>query len=547
MQGERQMKGLMQPFPMNLAHVLEHASRFHGHREIISSTVEGGIHRYTYGDALKRTKQFANALVKLGVERGDRVGTIAWNGYRHFEAWYAISGMGAVTHTINPRLFPDQITYIANHAEDRFLILDTSFVPIIEGIQDDLKSVEGFIILTDQEHMPETSLKNVHCYEDLIAGEAVDFDWPEFDEETASSLCYTSGTTGNPKGVMYTHRSNILMALAANSSDCFGITSMDTVLMVVPQFHANSWGLVYSAPMVGARLVLPGPNLDGKSVFELIDSEGVTFSAAVPTVWNMFIAFLEETGNKLPTLREVVIGGSAVPRSMIDIFDAKYDVGVIQAWGMTETNPLGTLNRAVPEVAGLDREARLDHATKQGRPLFGVDICIADEAGNRLPHDGKTPGRLLCRGPWIIERYYGHGETALDDEGWFDTSDIATIDELGFMQITDRAKDVIKSGGEWISSVDLENTAMGHEGVAMAAVIGMAHPKWDERPLLILQLREGASVSKEEMLDYLGSRVAKWWLPDDVVYTDTIPLGGTGKINKLALRETFKDYKLPTI
>lgn len=326
------MNGLMQPFPMNLAHVLEHAARFHGHREIISSTVEGGLHRYTYAQALGRTKQFANALKKLGVEHGDRVGTLAWNGYRHLEAWYAISGTGAVTHTLNPRLFPDQISYIANHAADKFLILDTTFVPILEGIQEELTSVEGYILLCAEADMPQTSLKNAMSYEALIAGEPAEFEWPEFDEETASSLCYTSGTTGNPKGVMYTHRSNLLMALAANGADCFGLTSMDTVLMVVPQFHANSWGLVYSAPMVGARLVLPGPNLDGKSVFELIDGEGVTFSAAVPTVWNMFIAYLQETGSKLPTLREVVIGGSAVPRSMIDIFDEKYDVGVIQAW-----------------------------------------------------------------------------------------------------------------------------------------------------------------------------------------------------------------------
>lgn len=541
------MKGLMQPNPMNLVHVLEHAARFHGGREIVSSTVEGGIHRYTYSDALARTKKFANALQKLGVDIGDRVGTLAWNGYRHFETWYAISGQGAITHTVNPRLFPDQVAYIINHAADKFVVLDTTFVSLVEGIQDQLSSVEGFVILADREHMPQTSLKNVHCYEDLIADEPEEFAWPELDEETASSLCYTSGTTGNPKGVMYSHRSNILMALAVNGAEGFGLTTMDSVLMVVPQFHANSWGLVYSAPMSGAKLVLPGPNLDGKSTYDLITNEQVTFSAAVPTVWNIFIAYLEEIGGKLPTLREVVIGGSAVPRSMIKIFDEKYDVKVLQAWGMTETNPLGTLNRTVPEVMALDHEAQLDYATKQGRPLFGVDIRIANDAGQSLPHDGKTPGRLMVRGPWVIQSYYGLEESVLDADGWFDTSDIATIDELGFMQITDRAKDVIKSGGEWISSVDLENTAMGHESVAMAAVIGMPHPKWDERPLLILQLREGASVSKEEMLDYLGSRVAKWWLPDDVVEIDVIPLGGTGKINKLALRETFKDYVLPTI
>lgn len=540
------MQGLMQPFPLNLAHVLEHAARFHGHREIVSSTVEGGLHRYTYSEALARTKQFANALEKLGVNEGDRVGTLAWNGYRHFEAWYAISGQGAITHTINPRLFPDQISYIVNHAANRLIVVDTSFVPLLEGIQDELKSIEGFIILTDRDHMPETSLRNVHCYEELIAGEAHDFDWPEFDEETSSSLCYTSGTTGNPKGVMYTHRSNILMALAANGAECFGLTVNDCVLMVVPQFHANSWGLVYSAPMVGAKLVLPGPHLDGKSVDDLIRDEGVTFSAAVPTVWNMFLSHLSETGGTLPTLKEVVIGGSAVPRSMIETFDKTYDVEVIQAWGMTETNPLGTLNRPVPEISKLDKEAQLDHATKQGRPLFGVDIAIANEGGDLLPHDGKTPGRLLVRGPWVIETYYGHDEKAVDDEGWFDTSDIATIDEHGFMQITDRAKDVIKSGGEWISSVDLENAAMGHEAVAMAAVIGMAHPKWDERPLLILQLAPGTEVSGADMIEYLSSRVAKWWLPDDVVYIDTIPLGGTGKINKLSLRETFKDHKFST-
>ena len=533
---------MMQNDPLSIAQVLEHAARFHADVEVVTRQIEDGeIHRYTYADVLRRTKKLANALSRLEVRIGDRVATMAWNTFRHLEAWYAIGGMGAICHTVNPRLFEQQIEFIVNHAEDKVLLLDVPFVPMLERLQEKLPTVEHFVVMTDQSHMPSTGLRNVQCYESLIADESDEIDWPVFPEETPSSLCYTSGTTGNPKGVVYTHRSNLLHAYAANGKDVLGIAGSDTVLMVVPMFHANSWGLAYSCPMAGAKLVLPGAKLDGDSVYELLDTEQVTFSAAVPTVWNMLLAHLQESKGTLSNLNEVVIGGSAAPRTMVEVFDQKYNVTVVHAWGMTETSPLGTISRLRNYMKSLSYQQQVDVRIKQGQPVFGVAMKIVDDDGHQLPHDGATFGRLLVKGPWIVKRYYKEEHDAVDQDGWFDTGDVATIDQHGYMQITDRAKDLIKSGGEWISSVDLENAAMGHPGVALAAVIGVYHEKWEERPLLVVKPVEGATVTAEEILDFLKDKVAKWWLPDEVAFVDDIPLTAAGKISKLALRNQFKE------
>ena len=538
----------MQNDPVNLVQVLEHAARFHSEVEIVSRRVEDDtIHRYTYADALVRTRKLANALLRLGMEFGDRVATMAWNSYRHLEGWYAISGQGAICHTVNPRLFGEQIQYIINHAEDKIVLVDLSFVPLLEELQDELPTVEHFIVLADEGQMPETTLRNAVAYETLIADESEEIQWPSFPEETPSSLCYTSGTTGNPKGVIYTHRSNLLHAYAVNGKDVFGVGCDDSVLMVVPMFHANSWGLAYSCPMVGARLVLPGARMDGASIYELLDSEEVTFSAAVPTVWNMLLGHLEENSLRLPHLDEVMIGGSAVPRRVIEAFDRDYEVTVVHGWGMTELSPIGTACRLKPFMKSFSYDQQVDIRLKQGTPLFGVAMKIVDDEGVELPHDGITFGRLLVRGPWIVQRYYRDEVDAVDADSWFDTGDVATIDAYGYMQITDRSKDLIKSGGEWISSVDLENAAMGHGDVALAAVIGIHHPKWEERPLLVVVKAAGAAITAEDMLAFLQDKVAKWWLPDDVVFVDEIPLTATGKISKLRLRKQFTDYQLPGI
>jgi len=538
----------MQNEPLNLAHAIEHAARFHPQSEIVTRCAEDdSIHRYTYADALVRTRKLANALKKLDVQFGQRVATMGWNTYRHLEAWYAISGQGAICHTLNPRLFDEQIEYIVNHAEDSMLLVDVTFLPILERLQERLPTVQRYIVLTDNDHMPQTTLENAIVYETVIAEESEEFDWPTFPEETPSSLCYTSGTTGNPKGVLYTQRSNILHAYAINGKEAIGVAGSDTVLMVVPMFHANSWGLAYSCPMVGAKLVLPGAQMDGASVYELLDSEQVTLSAAVPTVWNMLLTHLKTNDLDLPHLQEVIIGGSAVPRSMIETFDKEYDVEVIHAWGMTEMSPLGTICRLTPSMKQMSEAEQLDIRAKQGYPLFGVSMKIVDDDGTELPHDGTSCGRLLVKGPWIVRSYYKEQQAAVDENGWFDTGDIATIDQHGYMQITDRGKDLIKSGGEWISSVDLENTAMGHPDVALAAVIGIHHPKWDERPLLVVKPTDGAAVSRTAIIEYLQDKVAKWWLPDDVVVVEEIPLTATGKVSKLTLREQFKDYQLPTV
>ncbi len=536
----------MQDGPINLISILQSASRWHGEQEIVTNTVEGGIQRQTYSTTLQRATKLASRLAEFGINVGDRVGTLAWNTSRHMEAWYAISGQGAICHTVNPRLFPEQLRFIVNHAEDRLLFVDLTFVDSLTSLLPEMPSVEAVVVMTDTEHMPDTSSISVpvHCYEDFLADGDGEFEWPSVDENAGSSLCYTSGTTGDPKGVMYTHRSNLLHAYSACGADSVNIGAADTVLMIVPMFHANSWGLAYSAPMVGAKLILPGPHMDGASIHKMIETESANRAAAVPTVWNMLITHLNETGKALDSLQEVVIGGTAVPRSMIQTFDEKYGVDVIQAWGMTETSPIGTVNRPKALFANLSTEERLDLRTKQGRPVFGVDLKIVNDGGKELPHDGETFGRLLCKGPWILDRYFRAEKTALED-GWFDTGDIATIDEYGYMQITDRAKDVIKSGGEWISSVDLENAAINHPAIELVACIGATHEKWDERPVLLVKLAANAEPpSIEEVLELLGKSVAKWQLPDRVIYVDEIPLTATGKIDKKPLRAEYQDCLL---
>ena len=541
------MLGLMQDRPMLISSLIDFAAQYHGDVEIVSRSVEGPIHRYTYNDANHRARQLAQALGALGITLGDRVGTLAWNGYRHLECYYGVSGIGAVLHTINPRLFPEQIVYIANHAEDRVLFTELTFVPLLEGIADQLSSVEAIVIMTDRNHMPETSLPNVHCYEELLAAQDGTLQWPSFDERTASSLCYTSGTTGNPKGVLYSHRSTLLHSLASCSQDVLGLSSQDSVLPVVPMFHANSWGIAYAAPMCGAKLVLPGMGMDGASIYELLEAEKVTLSAGVPTVWLMLLQYLRQENKKLPHMSRTVIGGAAAPASMIEAFEHDYDVTVIHAWGMTEMSPLGTTGNLKAKMADLDYSEKLRIKCKQGRAVYGVDMKITDDDGQELPRDGVAFGHLMVRGPWITKGYFkAEGGGILDADDWFDTGDVATLDADGFMQITDRSKDVIKSGGEWISSIELENIAVGHEEVAEAAVIGVAHPKWDERPLLIIVRNEGSSVEGGEILKFMEGKIASWWMPDDVTFVDEIPHTATGKIQKLQLREQFAGYKLPT-
>ncbi len=538
------MRGLMQDWPLRQNSILDHANIHHSKTEIVTRLVEGSIHRTNYGEVYQRTHKLSQALVRLGVKPGDVVGTMAWNTHRHLELWYAITGAGGVYHTLNPRLFTDQLVYIADHAEDKFIFLDTTFVPILEGIQDKLPLVEGYVLMTDREHMPETKLKNVMCYEELVAAEDGDFDWVKGDENDAAGICYTSGTTGNPKGVVYSHRSNVLHTLIMLMPDAGCISVCDVIMPVVPMFHANAWGIAFAAPSAGAKLVMPGQNMDGASICELLNQEKVSMSAAVPTVWLMLLQYLEESGEKLPHLDRVLIGGSAVPRSMMEVFDKNYDVAVHHLWGMTEMSPLGTIGQLRPEMDDFSYEDKLKIRLKQGRVPYMVEMKIIDDDGKNLPWDGKTFGHLLVKGPAVVSSYLkGAGGQVLDEGGWFDTGDIATIDEYGYMQITDRDKDVIKSGGEWISSIELENLAVGHPEVAEAAVIGLPHPKWDERPLLVVVRDKGSSVSEADILDYMKGKVAKWWMPDDIVFVDEIPHTATGKIQKLILREQFKNHK----
>jgi fatty-acyl-CoA synthase len=541
------MLGLMQDWPLLCHRVIDHAAINHADRPVVSRSVEGEIHATTYPQVRARALRVAQRLARDGIGMGDRVATLAWNTWRHLEAWYGIPGIGAIYHTVNPRLFADQIIWIVNHAEDRMMMTDLTFVPLLEKLADRLKPVERYVILTDAAHMPNTALRNAVAYEDWIAEVDGDFAWTKFDENTAAGMCYTSGTTGNPKGVVYSHRSNVLHSMAAISLDCIGLSSREIVMPVVPMFHANGWSLALSAPMAGAAMVMPGPKLDGESIYQLLDRYRVSCTAAVPTVWLMLLQYLEATGAKLPYLKKVVIGGSACPREMTRKFQDIYGVEVFHAWGMTEMSPLGTVCTLKPAYADLSGEARLDIQQKQGHTPFTVEMQITDDAGRELPWDGKTFGRLKVRGPAVAKAYFkGEGGEIVDAEGFFDTGDVATIDRHGYMQITDRSKDIIKSGGEWISSIDLENLAIAHPKVAEAAVIGVRHPKWDERPLLIVVLKPGQSADKSEILAFLEGKIAKWWMPDDVVFVDEIPHTATGKIQKITLRERFGDYVLPT-
>jgi acyl-CoA synthetase (AMP-forming)/AMP-acid ligase II len=541
------MQGLMQDWPLLVPTILDHARLNHPEREIVSRSVEGPIHRYTYQDLHGRAKRCAKALSRLGVRQGEVVATLAWNTHRHMEAWYGIMGIGAVCHTLNPRLFADQLVYIANHADDRYLLLDLSFVGIAEAIAARCPTIKGYVIMTDRAHMPVTNLPNTLCYEELLAAEDENFDWVAVDERAAAGMCYTSGTTGNPKGVVYSHRSNVLHALAINNPDVLGLRSADAVMPIVPLFHANAWGITFAAPMSGAKIVNPGAKLDGASVFQLLEDEGVTCTAAVPTVWLGLLQYLETEQKKLSTLKRVLVGGAACPRVVMEKFEHTYGVTVTHGWGMTEMSPMGTTSNIKASLQARPAAEQFVYKLKQGRPFYTVEMKIVDDNRRELPRDGKTFGNLLVRGPAIAKGYHkGEGGSILDEQGFFDTGDVATIDEYAFMQITDRAKDVIKSGGEWISSIEVENIAVGHANVAEAAVIGLPHPKWGERPLLIVVKKPNCQLTKPELLQYLEGKIAKWWTPDDVVFMDEIPHTATGKIQKRELRERWKDHKLPS-
>ena len=541
------LTGQMMDRPLLISSIIEHADRYFGSNEIVSRRVEGDIHRYTYRDCHRRARQLANALTGLGVAMGERVGTIAWNGYRHLEAYYAISGSGAVLHTINPRLHPEQVAYIANHAEDQYILFDLTFLPLVEAFAAHCKTVKGFILMADRDRMPAaTKIPNLLCYEELIAASSPDYTWPLFDEHAASSLCYTSGTTGNPKGALYSHRSTVLHSYASAMPDSLNVSARDTVLPVVPMFHVNAWGLPYSVPLTGAKMVFPGPALDGKSVYELFEQEQVTFSAGVPTVWLGLLTHMAQNNLKFSSFKRTVIGGSACPPSMMKAFRHQHGVEVVHAWGMTEMSPLGTCGTLQTKHLAMSEDAQQALLEKQGHAIYGVDMKIVGDDGIELPWDGKTYGNLLVRGPWIISSYFRNEGGDILVDGWFPTGDVATIDADGYMQITDRSKDVIKSGGEWIGTIDLENIAMAHPAVLQAACIGVAHPKWDERPLLLVVKKPGTDVSKEDLIAFYDGKIAKWWTPDDVAFIDALPVGATGKILKNKLREQFKDHVLPT-
>jgi 3-(methylthio)propionyl---CoA ligase len=540
------LRGLMMDMPLLVSSLIEHAGLYHGDTEIVSRTIEGPIHRYTYSAARKRAKQLAQALARLGVRDGDRVGTLAWNGFRHYELYFGVSGMGAVIHTINPRLFPEQLTYIVNHAEDAYVFFDLSFAPLVEKLAPSCKGVKGWVALTDRAHMPAGSIPHLLCYEELMAQEDGDYEWPALDERTAAGLCYSSGTTGHPKGVLYSHRSTILHAYAASLPDVFDCSARSVILPVVPMFHVNAWGIPYFGTLNGAKLVFPGAALDGKSLYELFEAEKVTASAGVPTVWLALLAYMKEHKLRFGTLASVVVGGSACPPAMIDTFQNEYGVACRHAWGMTEMSPLGTFYSPKNRHDALPAQALRAMACKQGRAIYGVQMKIVDGAGRELPRDGSAFGDLLVRGPWVLREYFkGEGGSPLRD-GWFPTGDVATLDAEGYMHITDRSKDVIKSGGEWISSIDLENIAIAHPAIAEAAVIGVRHPKWDERPLVVAVKKPGAQVTRDELLAFYQGKVAKWWLPDDVVFVEQLPHTATGKLLKTKLRSDFKDYRLPT-
>ncbi len=543
------MLGLMQSQPLLISSLIDFADRHHGDAEIVSRRVEGDIHRYTYRDLARRSRQLANTLDGLGLQPGDRVASLAWNGYRHMEMYFGVSGSGRVLHTVNPRLHPDQVAWIINHAEDRVMCFDLTFLPIIQAVHAKCPTVRQWVALCDADRLPaDSGIPGLVSYEAWIAGQPDQYQWPEFDENTASSMCYTSGTTGNPKAVLYSHRSTTLHAYAAALPDVMCISARDSVLPVVPMFHVNAWGIPYSAALTGCKLVFPGPALDGKSLYELIEAEGVTYAAGVPTVWQMLLGHIRPGGLRFSTLKRTVIGGSACPPAMITAFQDEFGVEVLHAWGMTEMSPLGTLCTLKNKQLQLPKDEQMKILQKQGRAIYGVDMRIVDSDGTDQPWDGKSYGDLLVRGPWIVDSYF-KGESPLikdaQGRGWFPTGDVATIDPDGFMQITDRSKDVIKSGGEWISSIDIENIAMAHPAVAMAACIGMPHPKWDERPIVAVAKKPGAEVTREELLKFYEGKTAKWQIPDDVVFVDAIPLGATGKMLKTRLREQLAGYRLP--
>ncbi len=529
-----------------ISSLIEHANYVSGDREIVTRSVEGPIHRYTYTDAHARVRKLANALSELGMKLGDRIATLAWNTYRHFECYYAVSGMGGITHTLNPRLSPDQLTYIINHAEDSYIFVDANLLPLVEAVSNQLKSLKGVIVLTDENNLPESKIENLICYEKLISDHSMISDWPEFDENTASSLCYTSGTTGNPKGALYSHRSTILHAYASALPDVMNLSEKEVVLPVVPMFHVNAWGIPYGATMTGAKLVFPGPKLDGASVHELLVGEKVTMAAGVPTVWLSLLNHWRAEKTKVPSLKRTIIGGTAVPQSMIETFQEEFNVDVRHAWGMTEMSPLGTVSIPNEKIIREGKQKRYRSQIKQGRPVFGVELKIVDDQNETLPNDGRAFGELLVRGPWITSGYFKNDESeAHNNDGWFATGDVCTIDPAGYMEITDRAKDVIKSGGEWISSIDLENQAMGHPDVMQAAVIGVPHPKWDERPILIVVPIGDKKPDLESINDFLSDKVAKWWLPDDLILVEDLPIGPTGKVLKTKLRKEFGNHVLP--
>jgi len=541
------MLGLMQQHSLLISSVIEFAATYHSDTEIVSRRVEGDIHRTNYATVNRRAKQIANALNAMRIAQSSRVATLAWNGYRHFELYYGVSGSGRVLHTVNPRLHPDQMAWIVNHAEDEIMCFDLSFLPLIKAIAPKCPTVKHYIALCDADKLPaDSGIPNLLSYEAWIGAQSETYSWPVFDENMASSLCYTSGTTGNPKGVLYSHRSTMLHAMAGAATDVIGICSRDTVLPVVPMFHVNAWGLPYLMPMVGSKIVFPGAGMDGKSIYDLLEEEKVTFSAGVPTVWQMLLSHMETNGLKLSTMKRTVIGGSACPPAMLDTFRDKYGVTVNHAWGMTEMSPIGTYGTLKGKQMDADWPTQRAILLKQGRAVFGVDMKVVDPEGNELPRDGKASGDLLVRGSWIVYQYFkGDGGHIVDKEGYFATGDVATIDADGFMQITDRSKDVIKSGGEWISSIDVENIAMAHPAVMMAACIGVRHPKWDERPILVVVKKPNAEVTAAEIINFYDDKIAKWQVPDDVQFIDAIPLGATGKMMKAKLREQFKDYALP--
>lgn len=536
------MLGNMMQDQLLISGILEHAIQTNPNTEIVSHTIEGNIHRYSILESSKRAKKLANALKSLGVEEGDVIGTIALNGYRHYELYFGISGTGSILHTLNPRLFPEQLEYIVNHAEDKFLFIDLPFLPLIESVLENIQNVKGFILLCDKESMPtDSKLENLICYEELIESESDEFQWPEFDENTASSLCYTSGTTGNPKGVLYSHRSTILHAWYACAANAMNVSSTTVILPVVPMFHVNAWGIPYAVAMFGAKLVLPGPHTSGEAITKLIQSEKVTNLMGVPTVWLDLLNYTREKNISLDSVNSVLVGGSAAPRAMIKEFQEKHDAFLLHGWGMTEMSPLGTLNAYNSDMQGMDLEERYDIQTSQGKAIYGCQIKIVDDEGKTLPNDGESFGRLMVKGPGIIERYFKSEETALEN-GWFDTGDVSTISNDGYMRIVDRSKDVIKTGGEWISSIDLENSAVGHPGVSEACVVGVLHPKWDERPIMFVVKNNQEDCDKDSVIEYLSDKVAKWWLPDDVIFVEELPHGATGKLLKTGLREDYKNH-----